>query len=356
MKLNPDMLTLAREHRAMSQEELAAAAGVLQPQIARLEAGLKSEIQEEMGEKLAAVLGFPVGFLLQDEVKLGFGSSSYFYRKKATIPAVERKKIQSTVNLLRMAVKGLLPYVEIQPTRALPQWAVEDYGYSAANVAKALRSHWHLPDGPIRDLTGLIESAGVVVIPCDFGTRSIDATSLRLSDMPPLVFMNASVPGDRWRFTLAHELAHLVMHQEPHENMESEADAFAGEFLVPMNELKPQLERVAKLQLKELMDLKRHWRVSMQSLIFRAFEAGKLTDAAKKSLFVRMSQLNMRQSEPEPVERELPSNLARTLTTMTDDLEFSIEDLGDTLNWGVSEVVALLPVGQRKPARHLRVV
>lgn len=356
MKLNPDMLTLAREYRAMSQEELAVATGLTQPQVARLEAGLKSEISEEVGNKLADALSFPSAFLAQEEVKLGFGSSSYFYRKKATIPAAERKKIQSMVNLLRMAIKGFLPHVEIQPSRNLPQWSIENYGYSAANVAQALRAHWHLPDGPIRDLTGLVESAGVVVVPCDFGVRSIDATSLRLSDMPPMVFMNVSVPGDRWRFTLAHELAHLVMHQEPHENMELEANAFAGEFLVPANEIRPQLARLQRLQVRDLMDLKRYWRVSMQSLIFRAYEADSISESSKKSLIVRMSQLNMRQAEPEPIERESPSNLARTVATMTDALNFSVEELGETLNWNPADVRALLPITESRPVRRLRAV
>ncbi|MBK7012326.1 MAG: ImmA/IrrE family metallo-endopeptidase [Xanthomonadales bacterium] len=45
-----------------------------------------------------------------------------------------------------------------------------------------------------------------------------------------MIFINKDVPGDRWRFTLAHELAHLVMHDIPKPDMEDEADEFASEF------------------------------------------------------------------------------------------------------------------------------
>lgn len=350
------MMILARDYRVLNQEELANSAGVSQSHIAKIEAGIKSEIDDAVGDRIAQALRFPREFFEREEVLLGFGSSSYFYRKKATIPALERKRIQSIVNLLRLAVKGLLPFVEVQPKRALPEWDIEDHGYSASNVAKALRSYWHLPDGPIKNLTALVESAGVVILPCDFGIKSIDATSLRIAGMPPLVFMNTAVPGDRWRFTLAHELAHLVMHREPHAQMEEEADAFAGEFLVPVEELKPQLVRFPKLQVRDLIPLKRLWRVSIQALIFRAFEAEAISEAQKRGLFVRMSQLNMRQVEPEQIDREPLSNIGRMLSTMTDNLNFTAEDIAKVLAWEPSDVGDLLPMGVRQSARHLRVV
>lgn len=356
MRVNGDMIILAREFRGFSQDELAQQVGISQPQVAKLEAGLKPEIDDAMGERIGQALGFPSAFLEQDAELLGFGSSAYYYRKKATIPATERKRIHSTVNLLRLALKRLLPHIEVQPKRPLPQWEIEDYGYSAANIARALRANWHLPDGPVKDLTALVESAGVVVIPCDFGSNAVDATSLRLADMPPMVFMNISVPGDRWRFTLAHELAHLVMHREPHDRMEEEADEFAGEFLVPAEELKPQLARLPKLQVRDLIALKRYWRVSMQALIFRAFAAEAIDEAGKRSLFVRMSQLNMRQTEPEPIEREQPGNLARMLAAMTDTLKFSIGEIASLLGWPESLPRELLPIAGKPETRHLRAV
>ena len=64
---------------------------------------------------------------------------------------------------------------------------IEEYDSDPAKVARALRSFWNMPDGPVKDLTALVESAGVLVLSCDFGTKAVDATSLRLMDMPPLI-------------------------------------------------------------------------------------------------------------------------------------------------------------------------
>ena len=356
MKINGEMVTLAREYRALGQEELANTVGCSQPQIAKIEAGLKEEVSEDFGAALSRALGFPIGFFQQEDALLGFGSSSYYYRKKATLPAPERKRIHSTVNLLRIGIKKFLPFIELQAKRKLPQWSLEDYGDSPINAARALRSFWHLPDGPIKNLTALIESAGAIVVPCDFGTASIDATSLRLAEMPPLIFMNTSVPGDRWRFTIAHELAHLIIHSEPNDRMEDEADAFAAELLVPVDEIRPQLTSLAKIQIRDLIPLKRYWKVSIQALVFRAFEAGVIDAVQKRSLFVRMSQLNIRQVEPEVIEVEAPSNLGRMLSTMTESLQFSAEEIAAVVNWNRPEVSALLPVEPASGPRHLRVV
>jgi Zn-dependent peptidase ImmA (M78 family)/transcriptional regulator with XRE-family HTH domain len=351
-----EMLTLAREHRGLSQEELARQAGLSQAQVARIEAGMKRDLDEDAGSRLVSALRFPREFFEQDEKLLGFGSSAYFYRKRATIAAADRKRIHSVVNLMRLATKRMLPHVEILPKRPLPAWSVDDYGYSASKVARALRAYWNLPDGPVQNLTALVESAGVVVISCDFGHKTVDATSLRLAGMPPLIFMNAEVPGDRWRFTLAHELAHLVMHREPHEQMEEEADEFAGEFLVPAAELAPQLAKLPRVQVKDLLAFKRYWKISIQALIFRAEAVGAITESQKKSLFVRVSQLGIRQVEPEPIEREQTGNFNRMLSTLTDKLHFTLADLSQLLAWNQDDLRTLLPLPGTTPTRHLRVV
>lgn len=48
------------------------------------------------------------------------------------------------------------------------------------------------------------------------------------------------------RHTLAHELGHMLRHTVPvksDEEMEDEADAFAGAFLLPAAEVRPQLRK-----------------------------------------------------------------------------------------------------------------
>ena len=91
---------------------------------------------------------------------------------------------------------------------------------------------WLVPDGPISNLTASCERAGIIVVWCDFDAP-IDEITMRVRDLPPCIFLNGGATADRMRFSLAHELGHIIMHRIPTDEMEDEANRFAGEFLVP---------------------------------------------------------------------------------------------------------------------------
>lgn len=353
MKVNGQMVTLAREFRGLTQQDLATQLGVGQSTIAKVEAGQRTELDEPVVERAAAVLGFPQAFFQQNEDLLSFGSSSYFYRKRATLTAVDRKRIHSIVNLQRIALRQMLKHVEVEPRRELPAFDLEDYGGSAARAAHALRDFWKLPDGPIRNLTELVEGAGVIVFRCNFESRKFDGTSLRLADMPPMVFLNADLPGDRWRYTLAHELGHLVMHTVPHEAMEDEADQFAAEFLTPEEEIKPQLMQVPRWRPREMAQLKLYWRVSMHMLVHRAKDLNVLSPEQATSAYIALAP--MRQLEPVPIEQEQPMSLLKIVRAIVDDLDFSVDGLRDLVRWEDGLTRQLLPYAEKAPGR-LRLV
>ncbi|MDB5875658.1 MAG: hypothetical protein JWQ07_5100 [Ramlibacter sp.] len=360
IKVNGDMLILAREFREVTQKELADRTQVAQSTIAKIEGGIKRDVSEELADRLARELRFSVDFLCQEEELLSYGSSAYFYRKRATMPAPERRRIHSVVNMLRIAIRKFVKLIDIDPSRVLPQLDVEEYGQDAAKVAKAVRVMWALPDGPIRDLTALIESAGVLVVPCDFSSRLFDATSLRLSDMPPLIFINASLPGDRWRYTLAHELAHLVMHTVPHERMEEEADTFAAELLTPAEEIKPQLLQVKLTRnydspyvLRDLAKLKLFWRVSFQMLIYRARHLNVISKDEARRAYISMAPQRM--VEAVPIEREASNSLGRVVAAVRDDLRFGWDGLRTLLNWP-EDVTEKLLASSPSAAPKLRLV
>lgn len=357
MKANSAMLVLAREYRGRTQEELARSIGVGQARIAKWEGGAQPDIPDPLFALLCDSLGFPPAFFEQTEELLGFGSSAYYYRKKADLTAADRRRIHGLVNLLRIHVKRMLASVEIETKHGLPQLDLEDYGGSAARTAQAVRAFWALPEGPVRNVTALIESAGVIVVPCDFPTRSMDATSLRLAEMPPLIFVNASLPADRWRFTLVHELAHLIVHQVPHETMEDEADAFAAEFLLPEIELRAQFARISNIRLQDLANLKPYWKTSIGALLKRAGDLGYLSDNQKRYLWSSMSKNGWRTQEPHPLPKEEPTIHRKLLEVFTGDLGYSAEEMAEFLKVTVPGLRELHGVFVEAPAaRRLRVV
>ncbi|WP_169743714.1 XRE family transcriptional regulator [Paraburkholderia kururiensis] len=347
MKLNPQMVTLARELRELTQEQLADRVGVGQAKIAKVEGGLQSDVADEIAERLASALEMPLEFLQQSGDLVGVGSSAYFYRKKADLSARDRKRIHALINLLRLNLGKMLNSIEIEARRPLPQLDVEDYGGSPERVAQAIRQLWNLPDGPIVNLTTLIESAGVVIIPVDFGTQSMDGTSIRLADMPPLIFINIDLPGDRWRFTLAHELGHLIMHDVPHEQMEDEADAFAAELLMPTGELRPIFKRLTTIRLEDLAKLKPFWRTSMAALLKRAGDLGFLSANARKNLWITYRRTCL--PEPSAFEQEPVRTYSGITQYFVDSLDYTRAEMESLLHISGSDFERLYRFSSGKP-------
>lgn len=177
--------------------------------------------------------------------------------------------------------------------------------YPIKGVARGIRKLWQLPDGPIRNLIDTIERAGGVVFPINESIKvdGISQWPIDANDRPPVFFFNSNFPGDRQRWTLAHEIGHMLMHHLPSTCEEDEADQFAGEFLMPEDEIKDDL---AGLTLKHAAALKGYWKVSMQSLIYRAKTLGQISKDRYSRLFKELTAKGYRKCEPVPIPQEVP--------------------------------------------------
>jgi Zn-dependent peptidase ImmA (M78 family) len=149
------------------------------------------------------------------------------------------------------------------------------------------------------------------------------------SGLPPLFFVNAESPADRARWSLAHEIGHVIMHRNPSGDQEREADRFAAEFLLPAKEIAPYLKPVS---LERVAALKPLWRVSMAALIKRAFG-----EAYYKKLFTQLNKVGYRLDEPNPLEHEEPTVIKDILEVHQKDLEYSDREMSSLVNLHLHE-------------------
>lgn len=332
---NPRMITLAREARGLVQSELAKKLSIGQGTLSKIEGGVLAP-GESILAALSAELDFPVDFFLEDGHVHGLGTDAHhqLYRRRKSLSMKSLKQVEAMVNIARMHLATFLRSVSVEPDRTIPRLDLEEYEGNVEHVAASIRAAWTVPGGPIDNLIALLESAGAIVVPFDFGTDQIDATSVWLKDLPPIILYNRGLLADRCRFTLAHELGHLVMHSlVPSPDMENEADRFAAEFLMPAKEIGPQL---ARMSLRRAAQLKPYWKVSMASLIYRAQQLGKLTKQEAQRLYISMGAHGYRTREP--AELDIPLEQPRThldlLTFHTGSLGYSREELQRLLRIG----------------------
>ena len=358
---NREMLVLARQSRGLTQTELAHKLDVSQAQISKIENGLDAP-DSRLIERYAVALDYRPSFFFQKGALLGL--PPYHYRKRAKLGAKRLDAIHAELNIRRMQLQTLIRSAELDTPKALPSLHLDAFDGDSAEVARVVREHWLLPRGPLKDVTRAVENAGVLVVACDFGTDLLDGLSLRVEGLPPMIFLRADMPGDRYRFTLAHELGHLVLHwysPGSDDQMEREAHRFAGAFLMPSHDIGPYL---SGLSLSKLMMLKQAWGVSMQAILLRSKDLGVMAEKQYESLWRQISRAGYRHSEPIEVPRERPTLLTEIVEMHLDDLGYAIEDVSRLLHLNVAEFVTLflgesskiraLPTsGDASPAPHL---
>lgn len=326
-KYNADMLVVAREARGLTQSELAQRIGVSQGKISKYEGGILS-ISDEDIVAVSRELRFPVSFFAQTDRVYGFGSTCFYHRKRQRMPIGQLRQLQAQLNIFRFQLTRLLRGVEIETTNDFIRLDAGDYE-SPEQIAQLVRAHWKLPLGPVRNVIATVENAGAVVYEISFGHRHLDAISQVAPGCPPIILVNRDIPGDRLRFTLLHEVGHLVMHHIPTENMESEADRFAAEFLMPAREIRSSLRR---LSLDKMAALKQEWLVSMSAILKRAQDLGEITPRYARTLWTQMAKQGWKTREPIEIPREQPSVFRDILNVHRENHGYTLEELSAIAN------------------------
>jgi Zn-dependent peptidase ImmA (M78 family)/DNA-binding XRE family transcriptional regulator len=348
--INRSMLQVARGARGFTQGQLAKSAGVTQALISKIENGLTFDPTPDTVSAIADALKFPVNLLYSDERPHGL--PPFHFRKRARLGKRALDKIEADINLRRIHLSRLFQSYERHIERDVPVIDLDRMQWTPQQAAQHLRGYWMLPRGPIENLTKAIEDAGAVIIKVDFDTTLLDALSFRLPGLPPLIFINTTIPGDRYRFTLAHELAHLVIHNHPEtdEMMETQADEFAAEFLMPAKEIRPYL---AHPSLGKLARVKPYWKVSIKSLIVQCDRLKLITPSQYTGLNVNYSKAGYgRRGEPFPIPQEETAALADAIRFHLRELGYSVEELASLLMLNPDEFSELY--ADKRP--YLRVI
>jgi Zn-dependent peptidase ImmA (M78 family) len=121
--------------------------------------------------------------------------------------------------------------------------------------------------------------------------------------------------GERERFTLAHELGHLVLQCTNGLDREKACNRFAGAFLMPAEVLWAEVgKRRDALSIAELIELKRIFAVSLQMLVYRCFDLKIISEDLFKSLFREFKDKGWRDppyAEPETFPKQPPRRFQR---------------------------------------------
>jgi Zn-dependent peptidase ImmA (M78 family)/transcriptional regulator with XRE-family HTH domain len=301
----------ARELRLLTQGELSTRVGRTQGAIAHVETGFKDP-SEDLIAAIAQETRFPVAFFSR-EPTAEFPLDSVMFRARA---ATSRRTAVAACRYAEL-VYEVAETLSRRTTVISPQ--LPKIKGPASHAAQQTRSSLGIaPNIPIGHVTDAIERSGVLVLAVPLQVEGLDAFSAWIGDAPkkPVIAVCGVRAGDRLRFSLAHELGHLLMHSDGRLRSEehSQADQFAAEFLMP--DVAMRREVTKPVTLLSIARLKPAWGVSIQALIRRVYEIGILSRRQYRYLFEQLSIKGWRGKEPSNL--DVPVEKPRALRKMAE--------------------------------------
>ncbi|PTB33063.1 XRE family transcriptional regulator [Photobacterium phosphoreum] len=286
-----DKLRIARMAKMLSMEELATRIGKTKQFICKLEKGY--EPSQEVLESLSGALDITKRFLYSERDS-HIETEKCHFRSLKTRTKTVTLSVKYRVEILSSVIKKLEQEVEL-PETDLPDVSGFDLSRFSdiERLSESVRDYWDIGLGPISNITELLENLGIIITSTKGSDGKVDAFSVP-NARPLIILDNTHASSCRNRFTLAHELGHLLFHDEVitgDSQTESQADYFASSFLLPrasfINEF--PCSGAGRFDWDAMVEFKKRWKVSLKAIVYRASSLGLISQAKAKTAYMHLN-------------------------------------------------------------------
>ncbi|MTV37029.1 helix-turn-helix domain-containing protein [Duganella radicis] len=332
----------ARISRGLTLEALAQELGDITKQgLSKFEKGLAVPSSTRLLQLSKALGVKPEYFFRSNTVSL----APLEFRKLSRMPAYRQEQVQE---MMRDHLERYLSLeksfdenlsIKLTPARSVAVNSIDD----AESAATWLRKKWGVGNDAIADLIDLLENQGFKVVLLN-GIDNFDGACAATVDERNVLFgLNGDRPGERMRFTAAHELGHWIMklpQHMPEKDKERCCHRFAAAFLFPAGQVKLEfgVHQRSKVHPQELFNAKKTYGVSMAMISLRLKDLGLLSDAGYRSLLIQFGQQGWRKSEPGALPSERPRRFeSLTFRGLSEDI-FTISRAAELLQIPISRL------------------
>ena len=342
-----ERLKLARKRSGLSLRALSSAMeGIVSAQAIGKYERAEMMPSSTVSIALAEALEVPLSYLLSPS---SISLESVEFRKLASTKAKERAVVEGEVldhvdrYLQVEEILGIDATEQDEPDGAPYRIAIVE---DAEEAATSVRIAWNLGGGPISDMTELLEERGVKVFELSL-PGSVDGLSCRVRRVGGadvrVVVCSSGKSLERQRFTIAHELGHMVLDISSTLQEERACQRFAGAFLVPRDELIREVgRRRFNFGFGELIEIKHMFGISAAALVMRMRDVGIITEVTLRDIFggIGSSWLT---DEPRPLKRkESPARFRRLCLRALAENEISDSKAAELLRLRVSEIETIM--------------
>lgn len=310
-------LKQARDAAGLSQRELATECGLSAMAISKYERG-ESTPSSQVLQALVEALDVRVEYFFRSR---SIELEKLEFRKHARLPARQEKRVLADA---RDQMERWLELEDLLPNEWAEQFSVPSgvpericNDDDVERAALAVREACELGTEPIVDLIEVLEEQGLKVLLSEYASASKFDGLAAQANGHTVILVGKDQPGDRQRFTMAHELGHLILEdrldRDALKDEEKVCNRFAGAFLVPAQEVIAALgKHRSRIEFQELYLLKQQWGLSMAAWTFRARDLGIINATTMSKLWTMFRSKGWHMTEPgKPYSQEQPRRFQR---------------------------------------------
>ncbi|MBS1594115.1 MAG: ImmA/IrrE family metallo-endopeptidase [Bacteroidetes bacterium] len=328
---------------------------------ARIMAGMSlQDLADAMPGKVSkqAIYKFESGNLIPNSITTGYLAGilnvpeCFFERPQyAQLGLIEFRNVHSKVSakehamIREQSLDFVSRYIELEQLlqfedkfeNPIKDIAIADLADIETTVYK-LRSQWRLGSGPLSGIIELLEKHGIKILEIEAGDGFDGLQTFEVYTDTPVLVLNKShfKSNDRKRFTVLHELGHLLLplDQYPLKVRERFCNAFAGTMLLPGEDLIREFGgKRNNLSFEELGAVKQNYGISMQAILYRLRESELITETYFKQFMFMINQFNYKIVEPYPYHGdEKATRFNQLLSRGLAEKVFSVEKAAELKN------------------------
>ena len=194
---------------------------------------------------------------------------------------------------------------------------------------------------PISDLMNMLENLGIMIIQMKNPNNrfdDFDGLSEIVNDVPIIVLLDNIKDGARQRFTIAHELGHLILNIKGKEiDHEKLCNRFASALLMPKEAVINEFGKARKnINFFELTAFKNEYKVSYTAIIYRLKDLNIISEYLYKNLNIFLSQ-KIGKKDPKPIEPEKSYQFKKLIYKLEADEIISISKACELLGVTIDE-------------------
>lgn len=166
---------------------------------------------------------------------------------------------------------------------------------SITDIEKAvlqLKNHWNIGTDPVHNIIQLLEDKEIKVLELFEVDDKFDGLATYVNGIYPVIVVNGNFGVERKRFTLLHELGHLLLNIQHLDIKTQEAfcNYFASEFLLPKNHLIQEFgTKRLHFNLIELIAIQKKYGISIPAIVYKLSDIDVISKDKLKQFYQKLN-------------------------------------------------------------------